>query len=320
MGFSFEKHTLLTIDSCCLALGTFSIRMRSFLFLLLGLTLSASGCGQWRQIRAQNDETPANSMLQAAQMSPDSVVVEISIIRLPVHQLDKFDQFWGSLDVTKVELEQRKNWDRNGLRIATAGNQLPIEIESLLEYEETDPAADQSSSTDETKSASRRRLHARTGKPFRVAPQSVREKLTWFIHEPDGYQHGGTKFMAQPEWLFRAFAKGDGSVRLMAIPEIVYGEAKQVIEASQSSLRFDSRKDSISFGDLRVDVTLGLGESVIIAPSQTGKSDQLRGLGRTFLAPNDGEFKFVVLRIAQTQRDDLFEADMNSQPLESITE
>jgi hypothetical protein len=278
------------------------------------------GCETWSQkFRGQNSETQP-SILSPNQMSPDSVVIEISIISIPNTKLDLLEAFWESLDYTKVDLDQRKSWDRNGMRAATSGSQLPIEFQQLLEVENRKTDNDGLELTEESKLAPRRRIQSRAGKPFRIATQSTRPELTWIVEKSDGYRIGGSKLSAQSELVARSIPQGSGGVRLLIEPEIVYGEPRQVVTSASQSLRYEMKRDSIPFPDIKLDVDLALGESLILTAIPSADSEKTFGLGRTFFSTPDGFQKFIVVRIAQTQRDDLFNSDEINAQLESITE
>lgn len=291
-----------------------------FLFLML---IACPGCASWFNIfRFQSPDPESPTLLHQAQMSPDSVVLEISILTLPSEKAHQIDELFKMLDVSKVDLEQRKIWDRNGLRVATSGTSLPMEFESLMASEID--AENSEDNSDETKMAPRRRLQARSGKPFRVATNPVLPELTWFMMEENGYRHGGSREAAQTEFEVRSFAQGDGSTRLMIHPKIYFGEPKQTVTTANASLRYEMKRDEIRFPNLRLETQLSLGESLILAANSNGQSaetaDSQFGLGRAFFNGKAHQCKMVVIRLAQSQKDDLFDSSQNSQSLESITE
>lgn len=282
------------------------------------------GCANWASIfRTQVTDSGQSQLLQKSPMSDDSVVLEISIINIPSNRFDLIQQLYSTLDTTRIDLEQRKTWDRNGLRVAVGGNSIPLEFEELLSHEVEAEESDEN--RDETKLAPRRRLQARSGKSFRIATRSVLPELTWFSTSQDGYRHGGSKSAAQPEFEVRSFAKGDGSVKLIVYPEIMFGEPKQVVTTSNASFRYEMKRDSISFPDLRLETQIQLGESLFLSAagwdhSDATDMDRTQGMGRAFFQNEQGDLKLVVIRLAQSQKDDLFDNSQNSQPLESVTE
>ncbi|MEC9092781.1 MAG: hypothetical protein VX438_08765 [Planctomycetota bacterium] len=279
------------------------------------LVLLITGCANWRSVfRGQNAEE-TTSVLQKSQMSPDSVVLEISIIKFPAKNSDDLARLFELLDVTKIDLDQRRSWDRNGLRAATSGTTLPIEFDLLLKNEV--PSEDDQESTGEAKLSPRRRIQARSGKTFRIATQNVQPLLTWFSTQAGGYRVGGSKASAQTEFNVRSFSQGNGGVRLLVTPEIFHGEPKQVVTTSNSSFRYEMKRDSIKFPELRLETKLALGESLVLASNT--HQQQPFGLGQTFFSRDDHR-KIIVIRLAQSQKDNLFDANPNHQTLESITE
>lgn len=305
-----EKSILSTLV-CNLWLFAFAI-------CLIGL----GGCAQWRdQSRGPGGEAASDQLLQQSTMSADSVVLEISIISLPPNRTDEIDKLFKTLDMTRVELDQRKSWDRNGLRVGVSGNAMPMEFDELLESEIQD---EDSGQTDETKLAPRRRIQARSGKPFRIATRPIESELSWFTIMADGYRTGGSRTNAQTEFEVRSYAKGDGSIQIRLSPEILFGEPKRVVTTSNASLRYEMKRDAITFPDLDLEANLYLGESLLLAAQTGGNSESTAtlpfGLGQAFFKGDDGETKLVMIRLAQSQKDDLFDSSQNSQPLESLTE
>ena len=297
-----------------------SMKSPFLIVVLLSVCLpSFSGCAfLWQKKFRGQSKDASELLLKQSAMSPDSVVIEISQISIPASKVQLLDELWNTLDVTRIDLEQRKVWDRNGLRLATASGRLPNQYQALLneEIKEEGTAVDST----EPKTAPRRRLQSRSGKPFRIATKSVQPELQWFIEEKDGYRRGNSRSAAQPELMVRSFAKGEGNVRLLLVPEILFGEAKQVVTTANSSLRYEMKRDSISFAELRLDATLALGESLILSASQVGAQDRTFGLGDAFFVNEDGSIRLLLIRIAQTQQDDLFDSGSSNQPLESITD
>lgn len=290
---------------------------------VLVLLILVSGCGNLRSAFSGASSTgEPYELLKKSPMSADSVVLEISMIEIPCTEMERIDRLFETLEMTRVELDQRQAWDRNGIRVGAGGTSLPMEFEAVVasELESEESAV----SAEETKLAPRRRIQARSGKAFRIATRPVEPELTWFRIGRDGYREGGTRAAAQTEFEVRSFAEGDGSVRLILNPEILYGEPKQVVTTSNASFRYEMKRDSITFPDLRLEARLQLGESLILAAKPAGrKTDSMPGsfgLGQVFLQASEGSTKLIVIRLAQSQQDDLFDSSQNSQPLESIAE
>ncbi|MEE2641095.1 MAG: hypothetical protein VX768_10755 [Planctomycetota bacterium] len=292
-----------------------------FRFLLILLTLiEFTGCARWGGVFRGQSRDDLPELLQKSQMSPDSVVLEISILKVPANRSATLRKLFDSLDVTRIDLDQRIAWDQNGLRAAVSGTTMPIEYETLLENEIV--ADDSDENSDEAKMAPRRHIQARSGKTIRIATKPVESELAWFYVDPDGYRKGGTAVSAQTEFEVRSYSLGDGSVKLMLTPEILFGEPRQVVTASNASLRYEMKREALPFSGLRIEAGLALGESLVLAPDLSRASDLPNdfGLGRTFFRSQEGFLKMIVVRLAQSQKDDLFDSSPHSQPLESVTE
>lgn len=315
----------------------------------LGILISSSGCLHWRKVFRHQNAEESQGILQPPRMSPDSVVLEISIITIPKSQISGIDDLFHRLDLSRIDLAARKNLDRNGIRVAAGGIELPLEYERLLAVEKKDELA--TGDPGEIKQAPRRRIQARSGKPFRIATTSIQPELSWVEIDADGYRHGGSRPEAQPEFEALSFAEGDGGVRLLLQPRVLYGEPQQKVTMASSSLRYEMKRAEIRFPQLEIPVRLMLGESLLMTASLSGQQsgpdgvqfgvpndgpatendvDDSRGeralqvepfgLGQAFFEDPQGNLKLVVIRLAQSQKDNSFDSSGIHQPLESITD
>jgi hypothetical protein len=103
----------------------------------------------------------------------------------------------------------------------------------------------------------------------------------------------------------KSYPQGDGRVRIELLPELHYGEMKQNWAGSQGVLQLQVGRSKLGFEQLAFEATLSPGEFLVIAslPKRPGS------IGHYFLTDSTGgklEQKLLLIRLAQTQYDDLF--------------
>ena len=129
--------------------------------------------------------------------------------------------------------------------------------------------------------------------------------------------------MPNATWRLTVNPKGDGQVELELVPEIQHGPMHQRWIGRDGLFRLDASRDSVRYDELKVAATLLPGQTLVLSasPAAGGLSKAFARQGRrarlghvsnvpdTTESPN----KLVLLRLAQTQFDDLFS------PLQSLT-
>ena len=103
----------------------------------------------------------------------------------------------------------------------------------------------------------------------------------------------------------KAFPQSDGRVRVELVPELSHDEPRQKFVAGQGTLRLETGKPSKAFDELGFSAILSPGSMLLIGslPNRPGS------LGHHFFAHDEGsepQQKLLVVRLAQTQHDDLF--------------
>ena len=102
--------------------------------------------------------------------------------------------------------------------------------------------------------------------------------------------------------------EADRRVRLELAPELRYGENKsRIVPIGQAGFRMDHGRSRQAFDDLALQVTLLPGQMVVLG-SLTNKPGSLGHYFFTREADGKLEQKLVVIRLAQTQHDGLFNA------------
>jgi hypothetical protein len=272
---------------------------RRWFFLMLCLSV-CSGCGIW------NETLPSSLEFPNSRMSVDSVTVEIGFVPLPQTETGVGHEFWQEVDETHFAPQLRQRLHSNGIRCAVAGLQLPTAIRQHLTATQAKASAD-SEALDFEKDFHHfpwRRKHIRTGWRTEVVMSKPYEKLA-VLASHEGLVEGVTKENAQCLFELKTFPLGDGRVRMELTPEIHHGPPRNDWKGDSGMWQFHVSRKRLRFDELRVEAVLSPGESVLLGCTPT-----VRGLGMLcFVDPDhslDSLHTLLVIRLAQTQRDDRF--------------
>ena len=78
------------------------------------------GCASW-----DSPSTAVSFDLPSPRMSPDSVVLEIAFLRVPVDSAVEFATLWNEVDEQQLSNEDRRRLRSNGFRVGVIGARLP---------------------------------------------------------------------------------------------------------------------------------------------------------------------------------------------------
>jgi hypothetical protein len=121
--------------------------------------------------------------------------------------------------------------------------------------------------------------------------------------DEQGRVQGASFADAQCLFSLIATAGSDGRTRLQLTPEIEHGELRNRWVPVEGSLVNQVGKTQQVYDQLRIDTTLVAGQTLVIGPSH-----EAGGLGQHFftLQVPTPRRTLLLIRIAQTQQDDLF--------------
>ncbi len=278
----------------------------SFACLLLA---AFAGCSQWSSTSSDY------SLFDPPRMSPDSVVIEMAILDLRSENVDAVERLWGEVDELQVEPDARRQLAAHGLRSGVIGVHVPEWIVCRLSQQCKHLQLDSNNGMAMPSDIKvQRRLQCRAGKRRELPIGARFEKLTVMGDSdlPTEYSDGQCLLM------LTASPLGDGRVSLELVPEIHYGEPKQRWVGQGGEFRADIALDSVSFDGMKVTATLNPGETMLLAA--TPEADRL---GRAVCQSETAETpakRLVLLRLAQTQSDDLFAPHQSLTPIATLME
>ncbi len=147
-----------------------------------------------------------------------------------------------------------------------------------------------------------RRLDIRPGQRGEIIASGTYDQLTVLLCESG--LSGKTYNQAQGIFEIRQFPRPDGRVRLQLVPELYHDQIRQRWVGSQGMLRLDASRPKQVYEEMTLSADLEPGGMLILAslPNRPGS------LGHYFFTEKDArlEQKLLIIRLAQTQNDGLF--------------
>jgi len=264
---------------------------------------AALGCAP---IRPETDHSP----LSAARMSPDSVTLDVFFVRCPFGDAMANEELWQEIDEQQIPIETRRRLSANGFRAGLISGQMPICLSQLLELKgKTAPigGAQTTALTDVGSEEGPMWSHQqiRAGKRSEIVTSEIYAELPVLLSGPDGVS-GETYRRAQGVVAVRAIPQKDGRVLLEVVPELHHGDVQRNISGSQGAWRIDMARPRLAFDDMAISTYMTPGHMIVLSclPNRLGS------LGYHFLTTDSSgslEQKLLVIRLSQTQHDELFE-------------
>ena len=271
-----------------------------WLLVLLG---SLSGCENL------DLQEKTQTVLRPAQMSQDSVGLEIVFIRCKLDDPEINQQLWGEVDEQQLPAGLRKQLDENGFRVGIVGSSTPRVLQRLMKGEPQQAVkspVEQASiaKMDGESIVTGRHLQVRTGQPSEIQTSQVYEELPLLLRK-EGQVVGQMLKKAQGVLIVKAYPTSGGAVRLEIIPQFQYGDPVQSIAPSDEGVwKFEAARKREIFDQLLTTATLQPGQYLILAC----RAEQPASLGHHFFTLNSTgtvEQKLLLIRIGQTQHSDL---------------
>lgn len=269
--------------------------------------LGVSGCALW-----QNDSTAEPSTLPSSNLSDDTVVLETTKVRIPNLSEDSVAQMWLEVDEQFMPAAMRSRLYENGIRVGLINYHLPQQIRDLLESNTGKSGLNGQSSVvikdaGEVPIAEQRRF--RKGKRGELIASDVLPELTCFIKEGDAVT-GETYYQAQCRFAILTYPQGDGRVLIELVPEIQHGQPQREFSSPGDGIfEFAQRPRSEALADLTMKAIMSPGETLIL-----GATDELKGVGKAFFSRADGRRQIMLIRLAASQTDGLFVAEVEKAP------
>lgn len=278
-----------------------------------------------------SNKTPSKPKFVSGRMTSDSVALEIGLVQLDDSQSELFEALWSRLDHQKIDVATRKNLDQNGLRAATMASSpsaafleliqpRPVELESL------DLVEQQMMAEGQLEPKSRMLIHQRIvnrrGEVYKVATSEQHAHYQWKVKRL-GQDSFGTGEFVQALVEVSSSPQSDGNAKIRLTPLINYGPVQTAIGVGERQFTYDEGQAGQSLSELSLEVALRPGETVVLAPTPD-RTD----LGQLFFetiepahnpnrTPSHLTHRVLLIRLVQTQLDDLFGSAPSTEPLTS---
>jgi hypothetical protein len=262
-----------------------------------------AGCAQW-------STPPASELarLPLPKLAPDSVVLEVTFIRIPEERVDFEARFWPEADEAILSAELRRRMAANGFRGGILGSPPPAALQELLDQQPAQDSGDGSTRIEAGAEIAVRthRLRSRSGHPSKIIVRGTPvPKLAALLYDEGGSVRGESLDQAQFYYCITAHPQGNGQVRIELVPTIEHGQPRSRFKGQQGAWTVDNvSRPTRTYDDLKIDTMLSPGQSVAI-----GRNDARRGLGEQFFAADPEEKEprlLLVVRLQQTQLDERF--------------
>lgn len=247
-------------------------------------------------------------------MSSDAVVLEVAYVSLTPQEATVEESIWREVDETQLATAVRRRLAENGVRCGLIGSQLPAAVRQLLDSTDhsVPGGADGQTGVDDT-TPRQQRLQSRAGRRGKILASSRIQDRLDVLYVDQGAVRGRTFERAQCIFGVHTFPQGDGQVRLQLTPEIHHGQPRLDWVGHEGSFRLETDRNRESYDELTMELLLAPGHVFIV-----GCTPELKGLGANFFAETSGAVprrNMLLIRLVQTQFDDLFAPDEIHAPL-----
>ncbi len=272
-------------------------------FVLLAILLLASGC----TTLVHQGKSP----LLPAQMSPDSVALDLFFVRFPFGDSEVNEKLWDEIDEQQFAPELRRLLARNGFRAGLISGQMPMALSKLLELSDKPPPSTEMEGAkvdelDTQPRVMRQHLQLRAGLRSEIIASGIYPELPVLpvLMSESRQISGQTYYDAQGLFALKSYPQPDGTVRLQLVPELHHDQPRQRWVGGQGMMRLETSRPKRAFDDLTLSANLAPGSMLVISSLR----DRPGSLGHYFFTEDDGKLqqKLLIVRLTQTQPDALF--------------
>ncbi|MHB8867013.1 MAG: hypothetical protein ACYC6N_32015, partial [Pirellulaceae bacterium] len=171
-------------------------------------TAAVAGCAQW------SPPPPGElTQLPLPKLAPDSVVLEVTFIRIPEERVDFEQRFWPEADEAALDADLRRRMAANGFRGGIVGTPPPPALQELLDRQ---PAPDVSEGATTIEAGAEiavrtHRLRNRAGHPGKIVVRGTPvSKLAALLSDEEGRVRGESLDQAQFYFSIASHPQGDG--------------------------------------------------------------------------------------------------------------
>ena len=285
---SFKRFNPLLTVGCCSAL------------------LLQVGCATWLPSGEEPAAPKGMPGFGSAMVAKDAAGVETILVRLNASQAARLPELWAQIDEQALKPELRIAMDKNGMRAGKiSGSSPPLLDEWVRQTVQRigeDPMEQAGFAADVSSFSQLWRCRADVRKELSIR-NFQEENLCVFYHDvaSKGHVYEAPHF----QYAIQATPHGDASATIQLTPEMQHGELVKKMIARESAVRTDTRRESIAWKQLSIDLRIQKGDYIVIGPTA-----ESRGLGEHFFhtKTQKGEIQPVLLlvRLSEANSDSAF--------------
>lgn len=270
-----------------------------FCLLLSCLALvCSSGCSLLLTLPVPDDP---QSFLKAVETAPDSVAVEIFLVRYPVTDREMDEELWQAVDEQRLDVDVRHRLISNGFRAGVLGGTVPNSLAKYLKLESELPEASAErliTGQNADPSVTRRVVQLKRDGTATIETSRLRDSLNLLMNDEGGLR-GRSYQQVQAAYTMRAEAIAGQRVALRLMPELKHGELRNRYAGSDQGifLMTPSREREL-YDELELNAELAAGELLVVS----GLPDASGSLGHAFHAEDQrgpSELKLVLVRLIE---------------------
>ncbi len=243
----------------------------------------------------------SHAFLRPVETAPESVALEIFLVRIPANDRQLTEELWGTVDEGRFEVELRRDLVRNGFRAGVLGSTLPDVLARHLNLQSEMPEmTTEQLITDKSADPSvvRRVIQLNRHEPAIVQASDLKEKQHVLISSDSGLQ-GRSYHQVQAVYSLRAEPVVGQRVLLSLTPELQHGELRNRYTGSEQGIfLLKPSRERETYDQLKLKVELAAGELLVVGCL----SDSPGSLGYAFHAVaqrGPAEHKLILVRLLQ---------------------
>lgn len=284
---------------------------------VVSICVAACGCASWNSNATKSTGRQAKKIeLPRNPLQPGAVSMEVAITQVDHDQSELLETMWQQLDQQAIPIETRQLLDANGLRAGVLSPQATIEFVELLADKEIDTSEMKTwqkqfyaqKGNKEKRKILHQRIQNNTGELHLVPLSDPMANASWAVRtKRSQYAGQGENVRAHAE--ISTYPKGDGRVELVVIPQLHFGEVRPTIDVAEGTFYIKPQQTIKAIEDLRLSIKVRPGETMVVGPTS-----QLVDLGELMFGNGDRTdfwHRLLLVRVVQTQHDDLFEIESN---------
>ncbi len=268
---------------------------RSIVMVLCVSLVFQLGCASWLPTGEEPVAINKTQPFGSSRSSSDAAGVETILVRLNPQQEALLPALWSQIDEQALRPELRIALDMNGMRAGKVSGHTPPLLDDWVRQTVQrigeDPLEQAGFAADVSSFSQLWRCRENVRKELSIRNFTSDSLFVNFYDvAPKGQLYDAPHFV----YAIQAAPHGDGSATVHLAPEMQHGELVKKMVAREFDIRADTRRESVVWNSLSIDLRIQQGDTIVIGPSS-----ESRGLGEHFFhtKTHRGEMQPVLLLV-----------------------